>query len=54
MKCITVFKQYFMRNIILRTIIIPLFPLERLLKTSIEVPEPCSGNKLLALWPSEN
>lgn len=43
-----------MRDVIPRIKIIPLFPLDRLLKTSIEVPEPCSGNKFLALWPSEN
>lgn len=54
MKCIIIFKQYFMKEGNLRTVIIPLFPLEGLLQTSIEVLEHCSGNKFLALWSSEN
>ena len=54
LKCIIIFKQYFRWEVILRTIIISLFPFQGLLKTSIEVPEHCSGNKFLALWPSEN
>lgn len=53
-ECIIIFKQYFMRNVILRTMIISLLLLKGLLKTSIEFPEYCSGNKSLALGPSEN
>lgn len=52
LKYVIIFKQYFRWEVILRTIIISLIPFQGLL--SIEVPEHCSGNKFLALWPSEN